>query len=74
MSFKPRCAASSTKWSACSTRVAKLDAHFKIAQEDVDQIITSAGKIARRGTRIDRMDFSTPVPEISEEPFDKAAE
>ena len=57
-----------------STRVAKLDAHFKIAQEDVDQILTSAGKIARRGTRIDRMDFSTPVPEISEESFDKAAE
>ena len=57
-----------------STRVAKLDAHFKIAQEDVDQILSSAGKIARRGTRIDRMDFSTPVPEISEEPFDKAAE
>ena len=56
------------------TRVAKLDAHFKIAQEDVDQIITSAGKIARRGTRIDRMDFSTPLPEISAGSFDKAAE
>jgi DNA recombination protein RmuC len=56
------------------TRVAKLDAHFKIAQEDVDQIITSAGKIARRGTRIDRMDFATPLAEISEEPFDRAAE
>ena len=56
------------------TRVAKLDAHFKIAQEDVDQIITSAGKIARRGTRIDRMDFSTPLVEIAAEPFDKAAE
>ena len=56
------------------TRVAKLDAHFKVAQEDVDQIITSAGKIARRGTRIDRMDFATPLAEISEEPFDRAAE
>jgi DNA recombination protein RmuC len=56
------------------TRVAKLDAHFKIAQEDVDQIITSAGKIARGGTRIDRMDFATPLAEISEEPFDRAAE
>jgi len=56
------------------TRVAKLDAHFKIAQEDVDQIITSAGKFARRGTRIDRMDFSTPLPEISAGSFDKAAE
>jgi DNA recombination protein RmuC len=56
------------------TRVAKLDAHFKIAQEDVDQITTSAGKIARRGTRIDRMDFATPLAEISEGSFDKAAE
>jgi len=56
------------------TRVAKLDGHFKLAQEDVDQIITSAGKIARRGTRIDRMDFSTPLAEIATEPFDKAAE
>ncbi len=56
------------------TRVTKLDSHFKIAQEDVDQIITSAGKIARRGTRIDRMDFETPLPEISEGSFDKAAE
>jgi DNA recombination protein RmuC len=56
------------------TRVAKLDGHFKLAQEDVDQIITSAGKIARRGTRIDRMDFSTPLAEIAAEPFDKAAE
>ena len=56
------------------TRVTKLNSHFKIAQEDVDQIITSAGKIARRGTRIDRMDFETPLPEISEGSFDKAAE
>jgi DNA recombination protein RmuC len=56
------------------TRVTKLDAHFKIAQEDVDQIVTSAGKIARRGTRIDRMDFATPLTEISEGSFDKAAE
>ena len=55
-------------------RVEKLDAHFKTAQEDVDQILTSAGKIARRGTRIDRMDFSMPLPEISGGSFDKAAE
>jgi len=48
------------------TRVAKLDAHFKIAQEDVDQIITSAGKIARRGTRNRPDGFFDPVaPQIS---------
>jgi DNA recombination protein RmuC len=56
------------------TRVAKLDAHFKTAQEDVAQIMTSAEKIARRGTRIDRMDFATPMSEVSAELFDKAAE
>ena len=38
------------------------------------QIMTSADKIARRGTRIDRMDFATPMSEISAELFDKAAE
>jgi DNA recombination protein RmuC len=55
-------------------RAEKLDAHFKIAQEDVDQILTSAGKIARRGTRIDRMDFPAPLPGVSGGSFDKAAE
>ncbi|MDQ6704184.1 MAG: DNA recombination protein RmuC [Pseudomonadota bacterium] len=55
-------------------RAAKLDAHFKIAQEDVDQIMTSASKIARRGGRIDRMDFATPASEIDAGPFGKAAE
>jgi len=38
-----------------SARVAKLDAHFKSAQADVDQILTSTGKIGRRGARIDRL-------------------
>ncbi|MCI0737322.1 MAG: DNA recombination protein RmuC [Beijerinckiaceae bacterium] len=55
-------------------RAAKLDAHFKVAQEDVDQIMTSADKIARRGGRIDRMDFATPEAEFEALPFGKAAE
>jgi DNA recombination protein RmuC len=55
-------------------RAAKLDAHFKVAQEDVDQIITSAEKVARRGGRIDRMDFAPPAPEIAAASFGKAAE
>jgi DNA recombination protein RmuC len=38
-------------------RVGKLDTHFRQAQEDVTQITTSADKIARRGERIDAMDF-----------------
>ena len=55
-------------------RAAKLDAHFKIAQEDVDQIITSADKIAKRGGRIERMDFAPPASELAAAPFVKAAE
>jgi len=43
-------------------RVAKLDAHFRQAQEDVTAITTSTDKIARRGDRIDQMDFAqTPA-------------
>jgi DNA recombination protein RmuC len=55
-------------------RAAKLEAHFKIAQEDIDQIMTSADKVARRGGRIERMDFTTPAAEIDVLPFGKAAE
>jgi DNA recombination protein RmuC len=39
-------------------RVAKLDAHFRQAQDDVVGITTSADKIAKRGERIDLLDFS----------------
>jgi DNA recombination protein RmuC len=38
-------------------RVAKLDAHFRQAQEDVAQIRVSAEKVTRRGARIDQLDF-----------------
>ncbi|HWX14021.1 MAG TPA: DNA recombination protein RmuC, partial [Methylocella sp.] len=55
-------------------RAAKLEAHFKIAQEDIDQIMTSADKVARRGGRMERMDFTTPAAEIDVLPFGKAAE
>jgi DNA recombination protein RmuC len=39
-------------------RTAKLDNHFRQAQEDVSQISASSEKIARRGERIDTMEFS----------------
>lgn len=41
-------------------RVTKLDGHFRQAQEDVLQITTSADKIAKRGERIEAMEFETP--------------
>ncbi len=39
-------------------RVVKLDTHFRQAQEDVSGIMTSSDKIAKRGERIDLLDFS----------------
>ncbi len=42
-------------------RVAKLDTHFRQAQEDIGQIVTSADKITKRGERIDLLDFSDPT-------------
>jgi DNA recombination protein RmuC len=39
-------------------RAAKLETHFRQAQEDVGQIAVSAEKIARRGGAIEAMDFS----------------
>jgi len=38
-------------------RVAKLDAHFRQAQDDVAQITTSTEKLVRRGSRIDQLEL-----------------
>jgi DNA recombination protein RmuC len=46
-------------------RVAKLDQHFHQAQDCVVQIVTSTDKIARRGQRIDALDFDGAEPEAS---------
>ena len=63
-------------------RVGKLDGHFRQAQEDVAQIATSSDKIARRGERIDQLEFSEPQAVKAAAPagpvigplFDRAAE
>ncbi len=62
-------------------RVGKLDGHFRQAQEDVAQITTSSDKIAKRGERIDQLEFSEPqaVKPVEAAPvigslFDRAAE
>ena len=47
-------------------RVRKLHGHFTAAQKDVDLILTSTEKLARRGTRIGELEFET-VPELSHE-------
>ncbi len=38
-------------------RVQKLDTHFRQAQKDVEMILTSSGKVSKRGTRIVDLDF-----------------
>jgi DNA recombination protein RmuC len=40
------------------TRVTKLDTHFRQAQEDVAAITISTDKIARRGDKIEQIDFA----------------
>jgi DNA recombination protein RmuC len=43
-------------------RVGKLDTHFRQAQDDVGQILISTDKLAKRGERIDQLDFAqTPA-------------
>jgi DNA recombination protein RmuC len=48
-----------------SDRVRKLDTHFRQAQGDVEQIVTSAEKISRRGDKIHQVEFDEP-PAISQ--------
>lgn len=42
-------------------RVNKLKTHFGQASRDIDDIVTSAGKIEKRGTRIEEMEFDEPA-------------
>lgn len=43
-------------------RVRKLQSHFISAQKDVEQIVTSTDKIARRGQKIEAMEFEGGEP------------
>lgn len=38
-------------------RVRKLDTHFRQAQKDVEQILTSSDKVSKRGTKITELEF-----------------
>ncbi len=49
-------------------RTAKLEGHFRQAQDDVGQIATSAEKVTRRAARIDAMEFSEEAPEVETQP------
>jgi DNA recombination protein RmuC len=41
-------------------RAAKLEGHFRAAQEDLAEVMVAADKVARRAGRIDAMDFGAP--------------
>lgn len=51
-------------------RVQKLQTHFSAAQRDVEQIVTSADKLAKRGQRIEALEFEvgTPITEVEAAP------
>lgn len=44
-------------------RVRKLQTHFTQASNDIGDILTSSGKVARRGERIEAMEFDEARPE-----------
>jgi DNA recombination protein RmuC len=48
-------------------RTRKLQAHFQSAQKDVEQILTSSDKLARRGARIGALELEQ-VPPLEPEP------
>ena len=41
-------------------RVRKLDGHFRLAQKDIEQILTSSDKVTKRGTKIADLEFDEP--------------
>jgi len=49
-------------------RTAKLEGHFRQAQEDVGLIATSAEKVTRRAARIDAMEFSEEAEKVETQP------
>jgi DNA recombination protein RmuC len=49
-------------------RTAKLEGHFRQAQDDVGQIATSAEKVTRRAARIDAMEFSEEADKVETQP------
>ena len=44
-------------------RTRKLQAHFSMAQKDVDLILTSSDKLTKRGAKIEALEFAQLVDE-----------
>ena len=52
-------------------RVRKLQTHFGQAQRDIDQILTSADKVTKRGARIEALEIEDESPEERPETDDR---
>ncbi|MDF1608302.1 DNA recombination protein RmuC [Hoeflea sp. YIM 152468] len=48
-------------------RTRKLQAHFSMAQKDVDQILTSSEKLTKRGAKIEALEFAQIADEATAE-------
>lgn len=55
-------------------RTRKLQGHFLAAQKDVDLIMTSADKLAKRGNKIEALDFGGDTPEQPQAPSPQSLE
>lgn len=44
-------------------RVRKLQGHFAMTARDIEQIVTSAGKLAKRGEKIEALEFGGEAPD-----------
>lgn len=55
-------------------RTRKLQGHFLAAQKDVDLIMTSADKLAKRGNKIEALDFGGDTPEQPSVPSPQSLE
>jgi DNA recombination protein RmuC len=53
-------------------RVRKLQGHFGLVQKDVEDVLTSSGKITSRGRRIETLDFTAVENSSATKPASKA--
>ncbi|OYX07136.1 MAG: hypothetical protein B7Z15_15920, partial [Rhizobiales bacterium 32-66-8] len=51
------------------SRVGELSKHFSLVGDDISNVLISADKIAKRGTRLEQLEFETPPA-----PVDAAAD
>jgi DNA recombination protein RmuC len=47
-------------------RVNKLQTHFRQANQDIDDILISTGKVTRRGEKIEALEFEEERPSLLE--------